>query len=91
MKRVIQSKHKIDVVQSELLDSPHSISAISSMKNSELLSEQYLNVFNRYQVLHAMTIIIVVIAYKITFIQNLFRAIQKKILLNVLKIQNRYY
>jgi len=49
MKNAIQSKHKVDVVQSGLPNGAHSLSAISSTKSPQLPSKQYLNIFNRYQ------------------------------------------
>lgn len=52
IKSAVESESKIDTVQPELLNNAHNLSSIDSVKNPpQLLSEQYINVFKRYQVL----------------------------------------
>jgi len=51
MKNAVENNYKIDAIQPKLFNSLHNLSDINSVKSPKLGSDQYIKIFNRYQVL----------------------------------------
>lgn len=89
----VKLKCKLDTVQSKLLNISQELSTIDSISvtNTQLESGQYLNIFNRYQVLN--TIIITNNHLCVHILNNYYlcSANRKNYLLNRLKIQDLCY